>query len=350
MASMSKKRKGNGNHEKDIYNNKYGIFQSKLQTITIVVLILIVCFITVSEIKYPAGTINKPALIETQMSSADKYQTNINRFNTGKCQISPVFPMSGPAGCREPCAIHNKYKSGMTFHGPWKSIDGTNYFSNNYINATNIIKNNPKYKYYTLDHERAIGIHMAMHYTCCLSFPQTIILDKIYANFSFDPIEITFDKVECVLDGRYRKAGYHWTDESSHVSLVIYVDQISQQKLYQITDKFERLAMEYNGNDIKDNELFGYWKQTRRESQPFHVTIGVMYGNESNVEQAVDDINQQISIWNEKPIRIEPSMIIKCNTDEKGHHLEGYNHYFDCWLPKKIRKSEMMSDDYQMLR
>ena len=279
--------------------------------------------------------------INGQLPTTKHYNTIINRTNPGQCIISQVWPMAGPAGCRLPCTDSAKYKSGMTFRGPWNSTDGSNQFLNNYQKATNYIKNNPKYKYYSLDALRSVGTHMAMQYTCCLSLEQTFIIDKVRQSFTFEPIEIKFDKVICVLDGRYNKG---WTDEASHVSLVIMPDQISQQRLYQITDKFEKEAMEYVGDDGWN---FGCWKQGRRASQPFHVTIGVFYGNNSYVEEAVDELNRLIPVWNEKPILIDESKIERCNTEEKGHRMDGTDHYYDCWLPKPARKNEMIENNIE---
>ena len=91
---------------------------------------------------------------DDQIEIKYKGAKNITRFNPGQCVISPVFPMSGPAGCREACINEKEsYRTALLFDGPWNV---SNMFLNNYKYATNIIKNNLKYKYKSLDLDRNV--------------------------------------------------------------------------------------------------------------------------------------------------------------------------------------------------
>ena len=55
-----------------------------------------------------------------------------------------------------------------------------------------------------------------------------------------------------------------------------------------MTDEFEKRVSQH------DNGTFGCWTQTRRESQKFHITLGVLYGNSTAVIDVVNQINNQI--------------------------------------------------------
>ena len=112
----------------------------------------------------------------------------------------------------------------------------------------------------SLNTEGSGDLHLAFDYYCCYTEEEAVKIGKFLNNYSWKPLEVRFDKIECAIHG-YGNA----------VSLVLMVDKKSQQELTRWALKNER-----------DLELTtGVRKHIpHTRLQDFHVTLGTV--NQSN--------------------------------------------------------------------
>jgi len=125
-------------------------------------------------------------------------------------------------------------------------------------------------------------MHMTLAYICCLTLDQQLALEIYLTQFEWETVNVTFSHVICN------------NDSIDHLSFIVVVDELSQQKLGNFVLRIEKMLESY-GVPIY---------RPRSEMEPFHSTLGVVRKSYP-IDVVLNKINTNITVWNSVPIAIE---------------------------------------------
>ena len=151
-------------------------------------------------------------------------------------------------------------------------------------------------------------LHLASDYYCCYIAEEAVKMGQFLNNYSWKPLEIWFDKIDCAIHG-YGCA----------VSLVLMADKMSQQGLSRWAMKNERDLELTNGvhKHIPHAKL-----------QDFHMTLGTVNQRSVPVHSAVEEINRVIPSgkWHKTPVIVNRPVCKKCEREMKASkHPKAYS-------------------------
>ena len=221
-----------------------------------------------------------------------------------KCLVySPAFPSEGGPGCSPRC-VPRKGNVPTRMYGaafwnkfhPWP-ID----LIENMEFAASILKQFGQTQ--SLDTEGGRDLHLTFDYYCCYTEEEAVKIGKFLNSYSWKPLEIWFDRIECAIHGF-----------GDAVSLVLIVDKKSQQELTWWALKNER-----------DLELTtGVRKHIpHTRLQDFHMTLGTVNQSNFPVQSAVEEINKVIppGTWHKTPIILNRPICDRCERLMKAQSL-----------------------------